>query len=105
MSAHNYRITLEYTGGKKEGADAPAPLSFEVGNHDDLFAIIANVRRSGMYDDDTAAALALGMKLFSEAMLTNRKDPLFAPMWAAYGEFIGQFKERMRGAVPDAPPA
>jgi hypothetical protein len=96
MSAHNYRITLEYMGGKAEGPEAPAPLSFNAANHDNLFEIIANVQRSGMFDLDTAAALALGMKLFSEVMLQHRKDPLFEPIAGAYREFIGQFKARMK---------
>ena len=98
MSAHNYRITLEYTGGKKEGAQAPAPLSFNAANHDDIFEIIARVRAAGVFDEDSAAALALGMKLFSEVMLAHRDDPLFAGIAPAYREFIGQFKARMREA-------
>jgi hypothetical protein len=97
MSAHNFRITLEYTGGKKE-ADPPAPLSFEVGNHDDIFEIIARVRGAGRFEHDEAAALALGMKLFSEVMLAHRDDPLFAPIAAAYREYIMAFKAQMRAA-------
>jgi hypothetical protein len=80
MSAHTYRITLEYTGGKAAGPQAPAPLSFNASNHDNLFEIIANVQRSGMFDQDTAASLA----------------PLFDPIAGAYREFIGQFKARMK---------
>ena len=100
MSAHTYRITLEYTGGKATGQQAPAPLSFTASNHDNLFEIIANVQRSGMFDQDTAASLALGMKLFSEVMLQHRKDPLFDPIAGAYREFIGQFKTRMKELQP-----
>ena len=99
MSAHQYRITLEYTGGKKD-ADPPAPLSFEVGNHDDIFEIIARVRGAGRFEHDEAAALALGMKLFSEVMLAHRDEPLFAPIAAAYRDYITQFKTRMREAHP-----
>lgn len=98
MSAHNYRITLEYTGGKKEGPDAPAPLSFNAGNHDDIFEIIARVQASNRFDPDTAAALALGMKLFSEVMLAHRDDPLFASIAPAYRDYISQFKASMREA-------
>ena len=97
MSVHNFRITLEYTGGKKE-ADPPAPLSFEAGNHDDIFEIIARVRAAGRFEHDEAAALALGMKLFSEVMLAHRDDPLFAPIAAAYRDYIAAFKAQMRAA-------
>jgi hypothetical protein len=98
MSAHTYRITLEYLGGKADGANVPAPLSFTAANHDNVFEIIQRVRGSGLYDPDTAAALALGMKLFSEVMLQHRDDPLFTPIAGVYREFIGHFKARMKEA-------
>ena len=101
MSAHRYRITMEYLGGKHAGPELHPPLSFEVGNHDDLFNIIAKTRQAQAYDTDTAAALALGMKLFSEVMLQNKKDPMFAPMLAAYLEYIKTFKQRLGSAKPE----
>lgn len=105
MSAHQYRITLEYLGGKHAGPELHAPLHFEVGNHDDLFDIIQSVRDAQLYDPDTAAALALGMKLFSEVMLKHRTDPMFAPMQAAYREYIGVFKQRVKEATQQETPA
>ena len=98
MSAHQYRITLEYLGGKHARPERHVPLTFEAGNHDDLFQIIQNVRASQLYDQDTAAALALGMKLFGEVMLQHGKDPMFAPLVVAYREYIGTFKQRMQAA-------
>lgn len=92
MSAHNYRVTLEYLGGK---SDLHEPVQFEVGNHDDLFNIIQRVQTANLTDADTAAALALGMKLFGEVMLKHRKDPLFEKLQPAYREFIVAFKERI----------
>jgi len=101
MSTHDYRITLEYAGGKA-GDEAPAPLTFSASDHDNLFEIIAKVRSSGMFDADSAAALALGMKLFSGVMLAHRKDPLFEPIAGAYRDFIGEFKARMQASQPQA---
>jgi len=98
MSAHNYRVTLEYLGGKHAGSDKYAPLQFEVGNHDDLFEIIQRGRSAGLAQPDEATALALGLKLFSEVMLKHRKDPLFAALLPAFGEFMDNFKQRMRDA-------
>lgn len=98
MSAHNYRVTLEYLGGKHAGSELHAPLQFAVGNHDDLFNIIERVQASQLADPDTAAALALGMKLFGEVMLAHRKDPLFEQLQPAFREFIGAFKERIAAA-------
>ncbi|MEC4723142.1 DUF3861 domain-containing protein [Noviherbaspirillum sp. CPCC 100848] len=101
MSTHQYRITLEYLGGKHAGPELHAPLSFHADNHDDLFDIIQRVQQADMFDADTSAALALGMKLFSEVMLKHRQDPLFAPILGAYRDYITAFKQRVsqgRGA-------
>lgn len=98
MSAHTYRITLEYAGGKADGDHPPLPLHFTAADHDNLFDIVARVRGSGLFGADEAAALALGMKLFSGVMLAHRDDPLFQPLAAAYREFIVQFKARMKEA-------
>jgi hypothetical protein len=100
MSAHRYRVTLEYLGGKHAGPELHKPLMFEAGNHDDLFGIIANVQKSGLFEDaDTAAALTLGMKLFGEVVLANRKDPLFQKMFEDFGQYMGAFKLRVKEAL------
>lgn len=104
MSAHQYRITLEYLGGKHAGPELHKPLTFEAGNHDDLFGIIGNVQRSGLFDADSAAALALGMKLFGEVLLANRKDPLFQKISADFGQFMGLFKARMQEVLAQQVP-
>ncbi|MFJ7566754.1 DUF3861 domain-containing protein [Herminiimonas sp. NPDC097707] len=104
MSAHNYRVTLEYLGGKHAESDLHAPVQFEVGNHDDLFNIIDRVQSAQLTDTDTAAALALGMKLFGEVMLKHRKDPLFEKLQPAYREFIGAFKERITAGQENQTP-
>jgi hypothetical protein len=98
MSAHNYRVTIEYLGGKHAGAELHAPLRFEAGNHDDLFEIIARAKAANITDEDESAALALGLKLFGEVLLKHRKDPLFADLQPAFREFIAAFKQRVRDA-------
>lgn len=95
MSTHQYRITLEYLGGGQSGPELHAPLSFRADNHDDLFDIIQRVQQADMFDADTSASLALGMKLFGEVMLKHRQDPLFAPILAAYRDYIAAFKQRV----------
>jgi hypothetical protein len=98
MSAHQYRVTLEYLGGKHAGPEKHEPLSFDTYNHDDLFEIIHNVQVAEMFDADTSAALALGMKLFSEVMLKHRDDPMFEPLLGAYRDYITLFKQRVKNA-------
>lgn len=98
MSAHQYRITLEYLGGKHAGAEWHSPVSFETGDHDDLFKIIHSVQNAQLFEEDTTTALALGMKLFSEVMLQHRKDPLFEPLTADYRDYMGNFKKHIQEA-------
>ena len=91
---HRYRITLEHLANVKEGGPTHAPLSFEAGNHDDLFAIIEKVRANSGLPAEDATAMAVGLKLFSEVMLDHRDDPLFAALRGPMREFIGELKSR-----------
>lgn len=105
MREHRYRITLEHLAAPKQGEPTHAAIHFESGNHDDLFAIIGKVRARGQFDDDTAASLALGLKLFTEVMLKNRSDPLFAEIQQPMREFIQTLKARPQAGEPATAPA
>jgi len=88
---HAYRITVEATAPSSEHGD-PRRLQINVLNHDDLFKIIEAVRAKNFIDTDKAAALALGLKLFSEVALENRTEPLFAPVIEPLKHFIRELK-------------
>ena len=61
MSAHQYRITVKYLGGKHVGSGLHQPVVVEAGNHDDIIInIIETVQAAQMYDHDTSAALVVG---------------------------------------------
>ena len=98
MREHRYRITLEHLATPKQGEPTNAAIGFETGNHDDLFAIIGKVRGRGQFDGDTAASLALGLKLFTEVMLKSRCDPLFAEIQQPMRDFIQKLKARPQAA-------
>ena len=104
MREHRYRITLGHLESASEGQPQHAPLQFETGNHDDIFSIVAKSRSKGHFDDDTSAALALGLKLFSEVMLKQRKHPLFADIELPLRAFIGKLKS-LEPIVPAMPAA
>jgi hypothetical protein len=89
---HRYRITLEHLAAPKESVALHPPLSFETTNHDDVFMIIQRSRAKGVFDADTAAALALGLKLFTEVMLKHRSNALFSEIRGPMRDFIGRFK-------------
>lgn len=94
MKQHRYRITVEHladaTGEPSRDAE---PLQFEAGSHDDLFAIVDRMRGRGDFDADTAATLALGIKLFGEVMLTHREHSLFAELAPHFGAFMKRLKQ------------
>lgn len=102
MKGHRYRITIEHLATPKSDSPVQAPLSFETVNHDEILAIVERIRASARYDTDEAAALGLGLKLFSEVMLKRRDDPLFAEIRPAIRAFIGGLKAQNRGAAATA---
>ena len=51
------------------------------------------MRRRGDFDPDTAAALAIGLKLFGEVMLTHKEHPLFAELAPHFGAFMKRLKQ------------
>jgi hypothetical protein len=88
MKQHLYRVTLEHLADVKGEPSTHQPLQFEVGNHDDIIAIVERLRSRGDFNEDTAAALGVGLKLFGEVMLENRENPLFASLRPAFSKFI-----------------
>jgi len=105
MREHRYRITLEHLATPKQGEPVNAAISFETGNHDDLFTIVDKVRSKGQFDADTAASLALGLKLFTEVMLKNRSNPLFADINQPMRDFIQKLKALPLGTAEQTPSA
>lgn len=87
-------MTVEHLADPKGNPSShDAPLQFEVGNHDDIQAVVERLRQRGDLGDDTAMALGVGLKLFGEVMLDNRQHPLFADFLPHFGEFIRHLKQ------------
>ena len=94
MNAYQYRVTVEALTDAKGHLVDGRSLSFEAANHDDLLAIVERVRAKQLVDDESAAAMAIGMKLFAEVALAYRQDPMFSIVHAALGQFIRELKAR-----------
>ena len=99
MKGHRYRVTIEHLGTPRGDGPLREPLTFEAVNHDEILAIVERIRASAQYEQDEAAALGIGLKLFSEVMLKRRDDPLFAAVQPAIRAFIGGLKDRNRQAA------
>ena len=61
-------------------------------NHDELLGLVQRVRQRSEFDENTAASLLIGLKLFSEVMLQHKEKPLFAPLMPHFREFMKRFK-------------
>ncbi|CFQ31569.1 MULTISPECIES: DUF3861 domain-containing protein [Yersinia] len=95
MSGYRYRITVEPLTDRKGEPMDKAPVTFEVENHDEILGIIDRLqaREDLAFGKDKTAAFAVGLKLFSETMMENRKHPLFAPLRTAFMEFMTLLKK------------
>ncbi|WP_341705742.1 DUF3861 domain-containing protein [Ferrovibrio sp.] len=96
---HRYRVTVEHLATPQGDGETSPPLSFEAVNHDDVLGIARRITAGGAYAPDESAALAVGLKLFTEVMLAHRDDPLFGELQPAMRQFIGRLKERSRAAT------
>ncbi len=96
MKQHLYRIQLEHLTDKDGNPSVQEPLQLEVGNHDDIFKIIELMKARGDFEGNDATAFALGLKLFSEVMMSHRKHPLFSDFAPHFQAFMKQLKQGAR---------
>jgi hypothetical protein len=95
--AHRYRVTLEYLQTAKGESVDKKPIQVEFTNHDDIFSIVERLQQKDPFknkNEDTE--FAIGLKMFSEVMIRNRKHPLFEELAPAFSEFMKKLK-----ALPD----
>ncbi|AWG26797.1 DUF3861 domain-containing protein [Flavobacterium kingsejongi] len=92
---HQYRITVTHLESAKESAPIQPELQIDIENHDDIFAVIEKIQQKQLFDDpQQATEFGLGLKLFSEVLLKNRKHPLFDEFYPAFGDFMKKLKSQ-----------
>jgi hypothetical protein len=94
MKQHRYRIQIEHLEDNKGQPMSREPLSFDIGNHDDVFHIVELMRARADFDENPATAFAVGLKLFSEVMLENKDHPLFEEFRPHFVQFMKQLKAK-----------
>jgi hypothetical protein len=91
--AHHYRLHLAHLQGLKPEDALHEPLEIEFDNHDDIFSIVEKLRGKDPFGDPAQATqFAIGLKLFSEVMIKNRKHPLFDELGESFGLFMKKLK-------------
>ncbi|KFX07730.1 hypothetical protein KP22_06460 [Pectobacterium betavasculorum] len=85
---NTYQITVE------EKAEQQRTLSFEFSLHDDLFKLLEKVDGKMDMTPEQTQAFMVGLKLFSEVMMQQRKHPLFKEFSAPFREFMMKLKKQ-----------
>lgn len=89
---NHYQLDLREVS-LKDGTEGNKKLSFTFSNHDDLFEIFERVKTKNIFDDEqTAHEFALGLKLFTEVMITQKGHPLFEELRPSIGQFMKKLK-------------
>ena len=91
--ANRYKLTLEQTSLMKEDGELLNPVVLEFENHDEIFNIINIIRERDFFENDNQSVeFAIGLKLFSEVLIKNRNNQLFAAFYPAFGDFMKKLK-------------
>lgn len=92
--AYQYHISLtmsQQKDGQIPMEDKSIELDFD--NHDNIFKIINVLKEKAIFDNtNQSQEFAIGLKMFSEVMLKNRKHPLFVEFAPAFGDFMKKLK-------------
>ncbi len=89
---NKYRINLEELS-LKDGSEAGKNLSFDFENHDDLFKIFDRIKAKNLFEDEkTAYEFTLGLKLFTEVLITDKSNPIFDDIKPAVAQLMIKLK-------------
>lgn len=94
MAKHSFKVTIEPVADNHGEPVSGEPITFTAENHDDIFALIEKIGAKG---DDKKLAFFLGLKLFGESLLDDRKNPLYQDILPAFGAFMKEFKAAQAG--------
>ncbi|WP_207423055.1 DUF3861 domain-containing protein [Desertivirga brevis] len=90
---NKYRLELTLLQSANEETSSPKQLKMDFENHDEIFAIIERIKAKDPFGDQAQAEeFAIGLKLFSEVMIRNRKHPLFEELGKTFPLFMKKLK-------------
>ena len=91
--SNKYHLTLQLNQYANGELEPKKELEFDFDNHDEIFGIIERIKAKNPFGDEAQAIeFALGLKLFSEVMLKNRKHQLFEELNEAFPIFMKKLK-------------
>jgi len=90
---NKYKLKLELLATAKVDDTIYPPIELEFDNHDNIFTITERMKQRNIFHtENQAVEFAIGLKMFSEVMLKNRENELFAEFRPAFSEFMKKLK-------------
>ena len=90
---NHYKLSLEQLSVLKEEKRVDNTLELKFSNHDELFEIVEKVKSKKLFNsEEESTEFALGLKLFTEIMLRNKKHPLFEDLRPHIVDFMKKLK-------------
>ena len=90
---NKYLLTLKLLQQANGDTNAEKQLEITVENHDEIFSIIERMQSKNIFENEQQATeFALGLKLFTEVMIKNRKLELFDDLSTAFPLFMKKLK-------------
>lgn len=91
---NTYRVTLTPLASDASIQASLEAVEFIHHNHDDVARIVGLAQASSGLNAESAAAMAVGLKLLAETVLEHKDNPLFDGMRRPLRDFIQELKSR-----------
>ncbi|EIJ39094.1 hypothetical protein JoomaDRAFT_2100 [Galbibacter orientalis DSM 19592] len=88
---YSLKLTQLQTTNDDKKQDKSLEIEFE--NHDEVFHIIELIKEKNLFENENQSIeFAIGLKLFTEVMLKNRKNELFSELSPEIQKFMKKLK-------------
>lgn len=94
MKNNLYKFTVEQLEDSKGNSVEVHPLIFETRNHEDIFKIAEIMKTKIDLDEADTEAFAVGLKLFSGVMMTNKDNELIKQLMPHFKNLMKELKKR-----------
>jgi len=91
MAKYLFRVTVE--SEQPDSGQAATVLRFSVENHDDIIALAQKLGKTS----DQDLAFLVGLKLFGQALLADKDNPLFLEFRPHFSSFMKALKAEFQG--------
>lgn len=90
MAKHLFRISVEHISDPKGTPGTEPPMVFQTESHDNILEM---AEKFG-FTDDKQRSFLVGLKLFGEALLSDRDNPLYQDLLPHFGAFMKKLKSQ-----------